>query len=226
MQVRQLCASLFLGVITLSGCNTTGLTDMVKSDRNKTSSDQTRTRVEGAATGTAINALAGRLGGDSALLSTALSAGAGYVVADEVAKRKLLYVNKEALIKGETKRTAELITETKALNKQLQGDIKRYKKEISATRALIRKNKQEKQILVTQKAAIDDRYNKTKKALKGVENEIKVAESLYAETKHAKDVKKQSLSGWKKKIAGLKAQKSRLERNTGQLQALSNSLAI
>lgn len=226
MQVRQLCFSLFLGILTLSGCNTTGLTDMVKSDKNKTSNDQTRTRVEGAAAGTAINALVGRLGGDSALLSTALSAGAGYVVADEVAKRKLLYVNKEDLIKGETKRTAELISETKALNKQLHGDIKRYKKEIKATRTLIRKNKQEKHILVTQKAAVDDRYNKTKKALKGVKNEIKVAESLYAETKTAKNVKKQSLNKWKKKIAGLKAQKSRLESNTGQLQSLSNSLAV
>lgn len=91
----------------------------------------------------------------------------------------------------------------------------------------MQRDSSKKEQLHQQKATVDKRYQQAKKGLQSVENELKTAETLHA------DVKKQSvgknkneLKSWEKKINSLKAQKVKLENNTQQLQAVSNTISL
>ncbi|SEH05680.1 Chromosome partition protein Smc [Candidatus Venteria ishoeyi] len=192
--------------------------------------DATQTKTEGAIGGALLGALAGGLlGGDakSAAIGAAIGGGVGYLVGNEVAERKKQYANKEALIAGETRYTTKMLQETQSLNTQLSGDIRKYKKSISRLNKQIAKDSSKRATLKKQQAAVQKSHKNAKKALDAINQELKVSQTLYDETKKDSGKKNAAnLKQWQKKISALKTQKVKLETNTNQLQAVSKTIAL
>ena len=242
MQTQKLTlVTIISGSILLGGClsdatnviNSAGTAMAVgqNSSDEQSSDDADRTRREGVVAGMVIGGAAGSLIGDggttNTLLGTAVGGGVGYVVGNEVAKRKQAYANKEDLIDAESQRAQELIDEVRSVNSKLRKDIKAFEKQVKLLEKNVSEGKAEKVVLKEQKKSIDKRYKEAKDALNAVEKEIEISENLYADTQKAATADNQAdLKKWQKRIDGLKKEKVALEKNTGQLQSVSESISV
>jgi outer membrane lipoprotein SlyB len=191
--------------------------------------DHTSTQMEGGLMGAGLGAaLGGLIGGrDGALWGAGLGAGVGFLVGNEVASRKQSYATQEALIAGETQRVANLVQELENTNAILRQDIASYNSQISSLKSRMQRDSSAKEKLRQQKATVDKRYQQAKKGLKSVENELKTAETLHADTKKLSAGKnKNELKSWENRINSLRSQKVKLENNTQQLQAVSNAISL
>jgi uncharacterized protein YcfJ len=232
-------ALIFVSIIGLSACSGGGagiVPDMKTitsafgggddKDKKEQSDDSQNTKLQGAAVGAVLGGLIGYLSGEdakSALIGTAVGAGAGYVVGNEVAKRKKAYKNKEEMIAKESERTAKLVKEVRSINSGLRKDIKNYQKEARILQTKVAKGQAKKSHLRLQKKAVEKRYGEAKKALNAVDKELQVSEQLYADAKSEKKATG-ALKKWERRIAQLKKEKIALQRNSGQLQAVSKTL--
>ncbi|EIJ43811.1 hypothetical protein BegalDRAFT_2983 [Beggiatoa alba B18LD] len=233
MQSKILILSLSM-TLALGGCagieNYMGALTGNSNTNSSGMDDQTRTRVEGTALGATLGGLAGNLIGDntnSTLIGSTLGAGIGYVVADEVAKRKQAYKNQEELIATESQRTEELTRELKQVNSRLKVEITAYRSQISKLQKQAEKDASKKTQLSAQKALLDARYKESQQALKGINNELEVTQSLYTDAKSQATTTDQSkLNTWNQRISMLKQEKTQLEQQTNQLQALSSEIAV
>jgi outer membrane lipoprotein SlyB len=191
--------------------------------------DQSATQMEGTLAGAGLGAVLGGLigGREGALWGAGLGAGAGFLVGNEVANRKQAYSSQEALIAGETQRVANLVQEIENTNTILRQEIVSYNAQISALKTQIQRNSNAKEQLRQQKVSIDKRHQQAKKSLQAVENELKTAETLHADTKKQAGKKNANeLKAWENRINSLRTQKIKLEKNTHQLQSVSNTIAL
>lgn len=103
-------------VMVLSACATT---------------DENRTRGEGAAAGALLGGVLGYLidGERGALVGAALGAGAGLAVGNEIAKRKQAYASTEDFLDAEIARVDEFNRTASAYNAQLRQDLVRLDRE-------------------------------------------------------------------------------------------------
>jgi len=232
LQTKPLGILLLTSVLGLQGCFS-GIPGFTKDDSAPDSEDASRTKTEGAVAGAALGALLGALAGGSdnraqgAAIGALLGGGAGYLAGSEVAKRKQAYANQEDLIAGETQRTLKTVQQLQSANADLQKDIAGYRRQIAKLNLDIKAGKDKKGELKAQKSKMDERYKQAKDALAGVEKEIETSEEMYQEAEKSADSKQSDgLKKWEKRIEELKAQKVRLEKNTGQLQDVSSSIAL
>ncbi|MEY3219171.1 MAG: hypothetical protein RIT27_528 [Pseudomonadota bacterium] len=191
--------------------------------------DQSSTQMEGSLLGAGLGAALGGLinGRDGALWGAAAGAGVGFLVGNEVAKRKQSYSSQEALISGETQRVANLVQEIENTNAILRQDIASYNAQISSLKAQMQRDSSKREQLRQQKSKIDKRYQQAKKSLQAVENELKTAETLHADTKKQAAKKNvNELRHWENKINSLRSEKVKLEKNTQQLQSVSNTISL
>lgn len=218
---RSLAIIVFLSIF-LSGCFATG--------GGTQGDDSTRTKAEGAGIGALLGAgIGAALGGDakSAAIGAAIGGLGGFVLGNEIAKRKQKYKTQEDLIAGESQHIANVLRETRATNKALSSDIKNYRRQVNSLNAKLKQGKTQKARLQTKKAEIDQRYASAQKSLAAVDNELKTAKALHKETQNkAGQGNAKQLERWNSRIRQLKAQKVQLEKNTQQLQAVSNTIAL
>ncbi len=210
-------ATVVLSSVLLSGCFATG-------------GDSTRTQAEGAGFGALLGAgIGAALGGDakSTAIGAAIGGLGGFVLGNEIAKRKQKYKTQEDLIAGESAHLATVLRDTQAVNKSLSADIKSYRRDINSLNAKLKQGKTQQARLKEKKAEIDKRYANAQKSLQAVNNELETTQALHKEA-HSKADKgsAQPLNTWNSRINQLKAQKVQLEKNTQQLQAVSNTIAL
>jgi outer membrane lipoprotein SlyB len=213
----------------LKTATTITLTTFLASCAQMGFNDQTATQMEGTLAGAGLGAVLGGLigGRDGALWGAGLGAGAGFLVGNEVASRKQAYTSQEALIAGETQRVATLVQEIENTNAVLRQDIASYNAQISSLKARMQRDSSAKEKLRQQKATVDKRHQQAKKSLQTVENELKTAETLHADSKKQSGKKNANeLKAWESRINSLRTQKVKLEKNTQQLQSVSNTIAL
>jgi|WetSurMetagenome_2_1015567.scaffolds.fasta_scaffold07774_3 hypothetical protein len=213
----------------LKAATTLTLTTFLASCAQMGFDDQTSTQMEGTLAGAGLGAaLGGLIGGrDGALWGAGLGAGAGFLLGNEIAARKQSYASQEALIAGETQRVTNLVQELENTNAILRQDIASYNAQISSLKTQIQRDSSAKEQLRQQKVTVDKRYQQAKKSLQVTENELKTAETLHADTKKQSGGKNvNELKVWENRINSLRTQKVKLEKNTQQLQSVSNSIAL
>lgn len=215
----------FLVLFGLSGC----LEQITKPGEQ--SDDAQRTKTEGMFAGAAVGFLAGMLTADGddklkhGLIGAAIGAGAGYVVGNEIAKRKQKYKSREELIAQESAHTATLLKEARAINADLRADINAYRTQSKTLKAKVAQGKADKRALAEQKNQVDKRHADSRKALKAVEKELSVSEQMYKDAKaQATKADKAKLREWQKRIRDLKKEKRALQKHSGQLQSISATL--
>lgn len=171
-------------VLGLSGCAST------PSDNTKptASSDETRTKAEGAAMGALVGGLLGAaIGydnrGQAVLIGAVLGAGTGYLVGNEIAKRKGEYASEEEFLDGEIASAREFNQTAEAYNASLEQDIERLDRETLALRDQYDADRISHDRLEQERELVAKKIESSSKVLKdlGEEQEIKVA--IYEEQK-------------------------------------------
>jgi small-conductance mechanosensitive channel len=190
-------------------------------------SSQASTVAEGAGIGATVGGMIGLLVGDnkeSAAIGAFLGGAIGAVAGSEVARRKDQYATTEALLEGETRRTAKFVAEVRKVNQGLRTDIDRHQREIASLETQIRAGKNKRSQLQAQRAEAKKQGEDANQALEGVKNELKVAYKLYDENKGQAKMKRK-LKAYEIKIAALEREKGELEKYAGALLAMGTALS-
>jgi len=155
------------------------------------------------------------------LLASTLSAGAQYVIPDEVAKRKASTENQDELLEGESKRVFQLIREVKAINYQIKLDLSGARKQLNKVKKLARKHKNKDAMLTQSKAGVTNKYNETYQLMGAVDKELKTSEGLLEELRaEITATNKGKFKGWELRLDALRKERMQLEQYATQLYAL------
>lgn len=158
---------------------------------------------------------------NKSLLASTLSAGAQYVIPDEVAKRKASTENQEELVETESKRVFQLIREVKAINYQIKLDLSGSRKQLNKIKKLARKNKNKDALLTQGKASVTNKYNETYQLMSAVDKELKTSEGLLEELRaEITAANKGKFKGWELRLDALRKERMQLEQYAVQLYAL------
>ena len=186
----------------------------------------------GALIGGALGALAS--GGDKdkmakyAALGAGIGAAIGGVVGSEVAKRKNAYASQEALLDGETARTAEFVAEVSNTNKSLRQDVANYKREVDSLNEKISMGYASSNDLQAHLTKVQTRQKQASTALEGVNKELKVARAMYADAKTGKTrsaTATKKLAKFESGIAALEREKKELEKYERELLAIGSAIS-
>lgn len=194
------------------------------------SDDATQTRAGGAATGAVIGGLLGlALGGHdkgrAALIGAALGAGAGYLVGDEVAKRKQRYAREEDFLEAEIASAREYNRTASKYNRKLRGDIARLDRQARRLEARYRSGKSSRQELVQERDAVQKQIASSKKVYDNLEKEYKIKVEIANERrqKRGNDAYVKQLE---QEIAGLKQNMDELQTQSVQLAQIDERLTL
>jgi chromosome segregation ATPase len=174
-------------------------------------------------------------GGDKGKMAKYMALGAviggvaGGVVGNEVAKRKKAYATREALLEGETRRTAQFVAEIKKVNKSLRTDIAAYKRQIAQLKQNTRQSYASNRQLQTKLAEVQNREKEASKARASVDNELKIVQQMRDEAKTMKAknaaIGKRQSSEFNSKIAALERERNELEKHQGELLAMGTAIS-
>ncbi len=210
-------------VLLFAGCASTNQQGGTKGEDNKSSSDQKRTRTEGAMLGGILGGVIGLAAGGSnkavgALIGAAVGAGAGYLVGNEIAKRKQKYASEEEFLDAEIENTEEFNRTAREYNETLRAQIEEL-------------DKTSTEIMSQYKAGLTSRDELESKRAE-VRRELTRSEEFYNQLKKEYDIKLAICEEQKKKrgqddeyLAKIEAEIMALRNNLEELSAESKQLA-
>lgn len=171
-------------VLSLSGCASTPSSNT----KPAATSDETRTKTEGAAMGALVGGLLGlAVGhdnrGQAALIGAALGAGTGYLVGNEIAKRKKQYVTEEEFLDGEITSAREFNQTAEKYNASLEQDIDRLDRETLALKAQYDADRISYSRLDEERELIAKKIESSSNVLKDLREEQEIKGAIYEEQK-------------------------------------------
>ena len=160
----------------LSGCASTP----TNGTEPRSKDDQARTKTEGVALGALLGAVLGAAVGDDdravgALIGATVGAGAGYLVGQEIAKRKKKYATEEEFLDSEIASAREFNLTAATYNASLEQDIARMDKE-----TIVLKNQYE---------ADQVSYSQLEKERVAIAKKIESSESVMQELREEQKIK-------------------------------------
>jgi chromosome segregation ATPase len=195
--------------------------------------NQARTTGEGIGIGAAIGGVIGLILGDnkeSVAIGAAIGGIIGGAVGGTVAAKKKQYATQEALLEGETKKTAEVVAQLRKVNNGLRSEIAVYKSEIAQLQEQRSKGQAKQSELQAQREKVLNRHQDANKALVAVNKELELAQELYSDAKEkvrADDVNTAKLlKKYEQEIAALEREKSELENYSNELSAMGTAIAF
>jgi len=204
---------------------------LVACETNPSRSDDTsQTQMEGAATGAVLGgllglALGGNNKGSAVLVGAALGAGAGYLVGNEVAKRKQKYAREEDFLDSEIASAREYNRTASRYNRQLRGDIAHLDQQTRRLEARYRSGKSSKQELARERDTVQKQIASSKKVYDNLEKEYNVKVEVANERRQKKGndayVKK-----LEHEIAALKKNMDDLQSQSVQLAQIDERLTL
>jgi hypothetical protein len=183
-------------------------------------SDQQRTKGEGAVLGAVVGGLVGYLAGDTkgAVIGAAAGAGVGYLVGNEIAKRKANYATQEDFLNAEIDRTAEFNETTRAYNERNRIEVARLEQESASLRAAYNSGTEKKSVLQTKQVDVRKRLERNKELEKTLLTEMEIQMAILAK-------ERETLPEDDPHIARLEHEVQELQRNIEILREGSTQLA-
>jgi len=188
--------------------------------------DQTVTRAEGLLWGALLGGILGAITGDEkkdkiekAGLGIVVGAIAGFLLSNEVAKRKQQYVNREEALQQEVARLNQLINNGQNLNQQLTQEFKDYDQKIAQLQQELTEKNAQALDLQRQKRQLKNHYREAQKTLKTIEEELSISQQLYQEYLQEKATAK--MAQWQEKISQLEQEKQTLTANINKAATLT-----
>jgi len=224
--MKKLKNGVLILVISLS---LAGFTAIAQEDNQNLEEDQTQTKIQGAGWGAAFGAALGALMGDdkndklrNAAIGAVIGAGAGFLLGNEVAKRKEQYANQEQALNGEIAKIQQSVREAQVKNQQLRQDIQTYQQQIAQVQQQINEGKASYFDLYDQKQVMQKRQESAEQSLTELEKELAIAQQLYKE--YEPQSTPAELEQWQTKLAKLEQEKFQLESSIDELTAMNSSL--
>jgi uncharacterized protein YcfJ len=195
--------------------------------KKSTFDDQTTTRAEGIVLGALLGGILGAITGDNkkdkmkkAGLGVVVGAMAGFLLGNEVAKRKQMYASREQAIVQETSSLAKLSKETQTRNQQLRQEIQAYDQKIAELQKKLTEENQRALELDQQRQALQKRQNEVEQELASVTKELAISEQLYKEYQQGA-ANTAGLQQWQTNLSQLQQEKKGLEE---QLTAMNSRI--
>lgn len=193
-----------------------------------TMSDQNRTKAEGTGVGAVVGGLLGYAvgGGRGAAIGAALGAGAGFLVGNEIAKRKQAYANTEDFLDAEIANTKEYNKTAVAYNAKLSKDVAALDKESKALRAKYDKGQVDKKALAAKSDALQKKIDDSKKLEDNLAKELEVQTAILAEEKKSRPADDQYIVRLEKEVAALQKNLDKLREGSSQLAQIDQRLSV
>ena len=212
--------------LSLSGCASTPS----NGNQPEPASDQTRTKAEGAAVGALVGGLLGvAFGGDhraeAAFIGAALGAGTGYIVGNEIAKRKKEYATEEEFLDGEIASAREFNQTAEKYNLSLEQDIERLDRETLALKAqydadLISRGRMEEE-----RAQITSKIESSNKVLEDLRKEQEIKVAIYEEQQQKRPADDAYVTQLQQELELLKENIDALNQHSQQLARIDDRLS-
>jgi hypothetical protein len=193
-----------------------------------TMSDQNRTKAEGTGVGAVVGGLLGYAigGGRGAAIGAALGAGAGFLVGNEIAKRKQAYANNEDFLDAEISNTKEYNKTALAYNAKLSKDVAALDKESKALRAKYDKGQVDKKALTAKSDALQKKIDDSKKLEDNLAKELEVQTAILAEEKKSRPADDKYIVRLEKEVAALQKNLDKLREGSSQLAQIDQRLSV
>lgn len=223
----SILATVFLFI---SGCATTNQQG-ISQEKSATSSDQKRTRAEGAGVGALIGGVLGyALGGKDktkgTVIGAMLGAGAGYLVGNEVAKRKQKYASEEEFLDAEIQNAAEFNRTAREYNKSLRVQIAELDKTSMELKAQYKAGIASKQDLENKRTEVQSKLTKSEKFYKQLQKEYDIKMAIYQEQREERPQDDAYLVKLEKEIIELRKNLDQLNKESKQLASIDERLTI
>lgn len=193
-----------------------------------TMSDQTRTKAEGAGVGAVLGGLLGyAVGGEKgAAIGAAVGAGAGFLVGNEIAKRKQAYASTEDFLDAEIANTQEYNKTAIAYNAQLSKDVAQLEKESTALRAKYDQGQVDKKALAAKSDSLQKKIDDSKKLEDTLAKELEVQTAILEDEKKTRPADDQYIVRLEKEVAALQKNLDTLRDGSTQLAKIDQRLSV
>ena len=190
--------------------------------------DQQRTQAEGAAAGAVLGALVGyaidRERG--AAIGALIGGGAGFVVGNEIAKRKKAYANTEDFLNAQIARVAEYNRTTLAYNDKLRREIASLDRESKRLQAQYKSGAVKKQTLVSKRNALNEKIASSQKLEQTLVQEQQVQSQILAEERKTRPANDPYIRKLEREVKTLQGNIDTLRSNNTQLAQIDPRLSV
>ena len=200
-------------VASLSGCATT---------------DEQRTRTEGAAFGALIGGLLGYgLDRESgAAIGALIGAGAGLAVGNEIAKRKRAYASTEDFLNGEIARVDEFNRTTEAYNGRLRQEIVRLDREAEQLRAQYSAGAVRRDHLHAKRAELQQQIATSRDLEQALEAELEIQMAILKDEGPGRPANDPYIARLEREVEALAANLTALQEGSSQLARIDQRLSV
>jgi hypothetical protein len=217
--------------LLVSGCATTSQQGNTQATSAGSSSDQKRTRVEGAGIGALVGGVLGyALGGKNkakgALIGAALGAGAGYLVGNEVAKRKQKYASEEEFLDAEIQNATEFNRVARDYNERLRVQIAELDEASMALKSKYKAGAASQQDLENKRAEVQTELARSEKFYDQLKKEYDIKMAVYQEQQKKRPQDDAYLAKLEKEVLELKNNLEQLSAESKQLASIDERLTI
>jgi hypothetical protein len=191
--------------------------------------DASRTRTEAAIFGAVIGGLIGGAIGDDGTgvaIGAALGAGAGYLIGDEVAKRKQKYAREEDFLDAEIASARQYNATTAQYNEKMRGEIAQLDKRTRLLESRYKAGLASRNELESERGNVRKQIASAKKVQDNVKKEYDIKVAVLKEQKQKRGAGSPYVKQLEKEIAELKANMDRLEAQSVQLAQLDDRLTL
>lgn len=193
------------------------------------SDDADRTRVEGAVFGALIGGLLGAAIGDDArgaAIGAVVGAGAGYLIGDEIAKRKQQYAREEDFLDSEIALAREYNASTASYNDRLRADIARLDRRTRLLESRYRAGLASKSELESERRNLQQQIDSANKVHESVKREYEIKVAVLDEQQRKRGADSPYVRQLEREIVELKGNMDRLETQSVQLAQLDDRLTF
>jgi uncharacterized protein YcfJ len=193
-----------------------------------TGGDGQRTRMEGTAAGALIGGLVGALidGERGAAIGATLGAGAGYLVGNEIARRKALYASTEDYLNGEAARVAEFNATTRQYNARLEREISTLGVESERLRARHTAGSAQRAQLDAQRATVRAEIDRANQLERNLARELEVQSTILADERRNKPANDPYIVRLEREIGELQRNLETLRTSSSQLAMIDQRLSV
>lgn len=217
--------------LLISTCATPSQQGHKQETSTESTSDQKRTRVEGAGIGALVGGVLGyAFGGKNktkgALLGAVLGAGAGYVVGNEVAKRKQKYATEEEFLDSEIQNATEFNRVARDYNERLRLQIAELDQASVELKSQYETGAASQKDLENKRAEVQTELARSEKFYDQLKKEFDIKIAVYQEQQKKRPQDDAYVAKLEKEVLELKNNLEQLSAESKQLASIDERLTL
>ena len=161
-----------------------------------------------------------------AIIGALAGAGVGFLVGNEIAKRKARYASEEDFLNAEIAQLAKMNSSTYQYNYRLSREINSLKRQVASLKAQYEKRTVKRSALLKKKKDIQKRIEANNKMIEELQKEYKINVAILDEQKKKRKKKDPYVVRLEREIETLKKNIDALQKNARQLAEMDERLSV